>query len=417
MKIGYRPGKSHQNADCLSRIPKTLGAIPKIPNKGGVIVAVMFTPRKESQTATGSVHVNTPDTNVSEWAKLQKNDEYCQMLIKRIEAENKQQAKRQARYKEQLKLEKDFRHLFSERTNTRQSENIKNEADKEVRSLRHNINGPNAENELNTKKYNFNEKSEIIDINNRLIVPRVKVKEVLIENHDHMLAGHLGIAKTIARIKRHYIWKGLKRDVVIHVTSCILCARRKAIGATKAPLQPLPPVYEIWERIAMDIVGPITSVGMTSTTIPPPSIVGSPGPPGPLGPPNPPGPLGQTGQPGPLGPPGPPGRLGPSGPPGHLGLPGPPGHLRLPGPPGPKGLSGQHGSNGTSGKQGETGPPGPFGPVGAPGPTGATGSTGPKGKHGNPGSDGARGEQGPQGPSGSSGPSGPPGFMGITGLR
>jgi transposase InsO family protein len=25
----------------------------------------------------------------------------------------------------------------------------------------------------------------------------------------------------------------------------------------KAPLQPLPPVYEIWERIAMDIVGPL----------------------------------------------------------------------------------------------------------------------------------------------------------------
>jgi hypothetical protein len=35
MKIGYRPGKSHQNADCLSRIPKNLGAIPKNPNKGG----------------------------------------------------------------------------------------------------------------------------------------------------------------------------------------------------------------------------------------------------------------------------------------------------------------------------------------------------------------------------------------------
>jgi hypothetical protein len=72
------------------------------------------------------------------------------------------------------------------------------------------------------------------------------------------------------------------------------------------------------------------SVGMTSTTIPPPSIVGSLGPPGPLG------------------------------------SPGPPGHLGLPGPPGPKGLSGQHGSNGTSGQQGETVPSGPIGPVGAP---------------------------------------------------
>ena len=29
------------------------------------------------------------------------------------------------------------------------------------------------------------------------------------------------------------------------------------MGAIRAPLQPLPPVYEIWERIAMDIVGPV----------------------------------------------------------------------------------------------------------------------------------------------------------------
>jgi hypothetical protein len=58
--------------------------------------------------------------------QLQQNDEYCQMLIKRIEAETKQEAKRQAR---------------------------------------------------------------------------------LIK-----LAGHLGIAKTIVRIKRKFNWKGVKKD-------------------------------------------------------------------------------------------------------------------------------------------------------------------------------------------------------------
>ncbi len=102
----------------------------------------MFTPWKESQTVTGSVHANASDADISEWAKLQQNDEYCQMLIKRIETEIRQEAKRQARYKEQLQLEKDYRHLFAE-----QSENI-NEADKEVKRLRHIIDGSNAENEL-----------------------------------------------------------------------------------------------------------------------------------------------------------------------------------------------------------------------------------------------------------------------------
>ena len=91
MKIGYRPGKSHQNADCLSRIPKTLGAIPKSSTGDKVIATVTFTPKEEIQT--GSTHVKTPETNISEWAKLQQKDEYCQMLRKRIEIETIENSK------------------------------------------------------------------------------------------------------------------------------------------------------------------------------------------------------------------------------------------------------------------------------------------------------------------------------------
>jgi transposase InsO family protein len=49
----------------------------------------------------------------------------------------------------------------------------------------------------------------------------------------------------------------MKQHVVLHVNSCLICARRKSFGDTKAPLQPLPPVVAVWERIAMDVVGPI----------------------------------------------------------------------------------------------------------------------------------------------------------------
>ena len=86
--------------------------------------------------------------------------------------------------------------------NQRNKENLQNEADQQVRSYSYNKQSMHSE---KTKRYTFNEKGEIIDINKRLIVPQLKVKEILIENHDHILAGHLGIAKTIARIKRHYI--------------------------------------------------------------------------------------------------------------------------------------------------------------------------------------------------------------------
>ena len=106
--IGYRPGKSHKNADCLSRIPKNLGAIPKSSTGDKVIATVTFKPREEIQTETGSTHVKTPETNISEWAKLQQKDEYCQMLIKRIEVETKLEAKRQARLKEHLEFKRDY---------------------------------------------------------------------------------------------------------------------------------------------------------------------------------------------------------------------------------------------------------------------------------------------------------------------
>jgi DNA-directed RNA polymerase beta' subunit len=38
-------------------------------------------------------------------------------------------------------------------------------------------------------------KEDIINVNKRLLELQVKVKRILIKNHDHMLAGHLSIAK------------------------------------------------------------------------------------------------------------------------------------------------------------------------------------------------------------------------------
>ena len=109
------------------------------------------------------------------------------------------------------------------------------------------------------------EQDESFELNNKLLinkegkilVPKTKIEEILRLNHDHILAGHLGIAKTTARIKRQYVWPNMINDIKKHVTSCIQCAKRKAIGSSKAPLQPIAPAERVWERIAMDVVGPL----------------------------------------------------------------------------------------------------------------------------------------------------------------
>ncbi|KZR97708.1 Uncharacterized protein APZ42_007265, partial [Daphnia magna] len=109
----------------------------------------------------------------------------------------------------------------------------------------------------NINGYKLNEKQELIDRYERIVVPIVKIREIMEENHDHILAGHLGITKTIARLQRQYSWPYMRSDVTAYVNSCLKCARRKAFGTSKATLQPLPPVDRVWERIAMDVVGPI----------------------------------------------------------------------------------------------------------------------------------------------------------------
>ncbi len=168
INIGYRSGKTNQNADCLSRIPKTLIAtiIPK---------------------------------SHTDWSEAQRNDEYCRKIIESL--------------------------------------------------------GKN-EPEL-IMQYQLSETNELLDKEHRLVVPVMKRKEVMELNHDHMLAGHLGIAKTIARIRKQFTWPNLKDEVTAYVNGCLTCARRKSYGASKAPLCPMPLVNRVWEKIAMDIVGPI----------------------------------------------------------------------------------------------------------------------------------------------------------------
>lgn len=47
----------------------------------------------------------------------------------------------------------------------------------------------------------------------KLCIPTPRRCEILQEGHDQPTAGHLGVAKTIARIARHYYWPGMFREI------------------------------------------------------------------------------------------------------------------------------------------------------------------------------------------------------------
>ncbi|UYV60444.1 hypothetical protein LAZ67_1001171, partial [Cordylochernes scorpioides] len=93
-----------------------------------------------------------------------------------------------------------------------------------------------------------------------LVVPKKRRKEIMSEFHNHMLNGHLGVARTTYRLKNKYHWPSMLKDVSEFVKTCHLCQSRK--GSNQSPsglLQPIPPANYPFDRIGIDFVGPLPS--------------------------------------------------------------------------------------------------------------------------------------------------------------
>ncbi|KAI5615026.1 hypothetical protein C0J50_10925, partial [Silurus asotus] len=65
---------------------------------------------------------------------------------------------------------------------------------------------------------------------------------------------HLALQNTYARISSRFVWPALYTDVQKYCTTCPNCQQTSAV---RAPLQPLPVISVPFQRIAMDIVGPL----------------------------------------------------------------------------------------------------------------------------------------------------------------
>uniref|UniRef100_A0A090XF40 RNA-directed DNA polymerase n=2 Tax=Ixodes ricinus TaxID=34613 RepID=A0A090XF40_IXORI len=93
-----------------------------------------------------------------------------------------------------------------------------------------------------------------------LAVPRTMRQEILVSCHDDVTAGHLGIKRTIDKIRQRYFWPRMFADITRYVMSCPDCQTRKTPPLRPAGLlQPLPPAQRPFQRVGMDFLGPLTS--------------------------------------------------------------------------------------------------------------------------------------------------------------
>ena len=91
----------------------------------------------------------------------------------------------------------------------------------------------------------------------QLLVPSAKRKEVFTHLHEHNTGGHLGVQRTLEKIKLGFYWPTMRRTIEDLCKKCDKCAARKPpLRKSRAPLQQYL-VGEPLERIAVDILGPL----------------------------------------------------------------------------------------------------------------------------------------------------------------
>ena len=95
-----------------------------------------------------------------------------------------------------------------------------------------------------------------LKVYHQIIVPLSERREILKECHDSKTSGHLGVNKTLQRVRDRFYWTGLQSDVRSYVIGCTQCRKRKNRSAGKSCMK-LDQSGSPMERIATNIMGPL----------------------------------------------------------------------------------------------------------------------------------------------------------------
>lgn len=79
--------------------------------------------------------------------------------------------------------------------------------------------------------------------------------KLIVAFHSLAIEGHSRVNATYHRLKKLFVWKGLKPDVDNYVKQCAVCQHIKHSHThTAGLLQPLPIPASVWQGLSMDFV-------------------------------------------------------------------------------------------------------------------------------------------------------------------
>jgi len=91
-----------------------------------------------------------------------------------------------------------------------------------------------------------------------LITSKEEQMKILKEMHECPIGGHQGVQRTYDTLKRYVTWPGMFKDVEEYIINCKICQKNKFTGpSTKAAFQETDTQFHSWDKIYLDIVGPL----------------------------------------------------------------------------------------------------------------------------------------------------------------
>ncbi|CAH2207843.1 jg25813 [Pararge aegeria aegeria] len=91
----------------------------------------------------------------------------------------------------------------------------------------------------------------------KVVIPKSLQADVLKYCHDDIKSGHLGVRKTLYRIKQYYFWPDMLRAVKQYIGKCETCAKVKV--SQKLPFGHMGQPRKVtgpWQVISLDLMGP-----------------------------------------------------------------------------------------------------------------------------------------------------------------
>jgi len=92
-----------------------------------------------------------------------------------------------------------------------------------------------------------------------LVIPNTLINEILKSYHDSPTGGHTGISRTIHKIQNKYYWPSLHKDTTNFIKSCYECQiNKKMSGKQIGLLNPIPIITgKPLDRVTFDYLGPL----------------------------------------------------------------------------------------------------------------------------------------------------------------